>query len=71
VCSLQRVAFEGEFITLAQLLKKVDLVSSGGEVKAFLATESITVNGVKEERRGRKLRSGDLVAVNGQSYELV
>lgn len=71
MCSLQRVVFEGEFITLAQLLKKVDLVSSGGEVKAFLATESITVNGVKEERRGKKLRSGDRVVVNGQSYELV
>lgn len=71
MCSLQRVSFEGEFITLAQFLKKVNLVSSGGEVKSFLLTESIMVNDMNENRRGRKLRSGDQIVVSGRLFELV
>lgn len=50
-----------EYITLGQLLKAADIVSSGGEVKPFLAEGGITVNGEDENRRGRKLRPGDQV----------
>jgi ribosome-associated protein len=71
VSLLQSVKISGEYITLAQMLKKIDLISSGGQAKDFLLTQKVEVNGVKEERRGRKLYRGDLLTVDGQSYQLV
>ncbi|TYP86493.1 RNA-binding S4 domain-containing protein [Blastococcus xanthinilyticus] len=52
-------------IRLGQLLKLVDAVPTGAQVKDVLLAGSVTVNGEPEERRGRQLRSGDVVAVEG------
>jgi len=52
-------------ITLGQLLKFVGIVPTGGEVKTFLLETSIQVNAEHENRRGRKLRPGDVVTVEG------
>lgn len=52
-------------ITLGQLLKFADIVSSGGEVKSFLRNNRILVNGEEENRRGRKLREGDIIDIEG------
>lgn len=60
----------GEFITLGQLLKLLDAVPSGGNVKAFLGSETILVNGEPENRRGKKLRPGDKIKV-GANEEIV
>ena len=54
-----------DFITLGQLLKVAGIGGSGGEIKAFLSTNSPLVNGEPENRRGRKLRAGDVVVVSG------
>ena len=59
--STQTVAIQGAYIELQQLIKRLDLVQSGGEVKQFLAEVEIIVNGDYESRRGRKLYPGDLV----------
>ncbi|MCQ2956407.1 MAG: S4 domain-containing protein YaaA [Mycoplasmoidaceae bacterium] len=53
-----------EFITLAQLLKFGDVISSGGEAKEFLANNTVVINGVADNRRGRKLFVGDKVIIN-------
>ena len=50
-----------EYITLAQLLKMVGVIGTGGEAKYYLADTAVIVNGEPEQRRGRKLRPGDLV----------
>ena len=60
------IAVQGGHITLGQLLKAAGLVGTGGETKTFLAETAIRVNGEPEERRGRKLRPGDVVSVEGQ-----
>jgi S4 domain protein YaaA len=61
----------GEFITLGQLLKAADIVHSGGEVKDFLLESGILVNDESEERRGKKLRPGDVVKFpNGSSVTI-
>ena len=52
-------------IRLGQLLKLVDAVPTGAQVKDVLLAGAVTVNGEPEERRGRQLRSGDVVAVEG------
>jgi ribosome-associated protein len=55
----------GEHITLDALLKASGLVSSGGAAKVLIAEGGVRVNGEAEARRGRKLRAGDEVAVDG------
>ena len=46
---------ETEFIKLDQLLKATDIVSSGGEAKAFIQNGNVLVNGSVETRRGKKI----------------
>jgi ribosome-associated protein len=58
---MQQIRIWGEYITLGQLLKLTGEVPTGGEVKDYLAEEAPIVNGEKEDRRGRKLRAGDVV----------
>lgn len=53
---------KGEYITLQQLLKACDIISSGGEIKDFLYETEVYVNGERENRRGRKLYKNDVVS---------
>ncbi|WP_297238622.1 S4 domain-containing protein YaaA [uncultured Faecalicoccus sp.] len=53
---------KGEYITLQQLLKACDIISSGGEIKDFLYENEVYVNGERENRRGRKLYKNDVVS---------
>ena len=55
-----------ESIRLGQLLKLVDAVPSGAQVKDVLTAGDVRVNGEPEERRGRQLHRGGVVAVAGQ-----
>ncbi len=52
-----------EYITLQSLLKIVGVISTGGMVKSYLAENTVLVNGERENRRGRKLYSGDEIRV--------
>jgi ribosome-associated protein len=52
-------------ITLGQFLKLARFASSGGEAKYLIAGGMVRVNGEAEQRRGRKLFSGDAVEVAG------
>ncbi len=54
-----------ESIRLGQLLKLVDAVPTGAQVKDVLLTGTVRVNGEPEDRRGRQLRRGDVVGVEG------
>jgi ribosome-associated protein len=54
-----------ESIRLGQLLKLVDAVPTGAQVKDVLFSGAVRVNGEPEERRGRQLRRGDVVSVEG------
>jgi ribosome-associated protein len=57
-----------EFIELDQFLKLAQVVSSGGEAKRLIQSGAVTVNGAVETRRGKKLRAGDSVEVQGETY---
>ena len=52
-------------IRLGQLLKLVDAVPTGAQVKDVLTAGDVRVNGEPEERRGRQLHRGDVVSVAG------
>ena len=54
-----------ESIRLGQLLKLVDAVPTGAQVKDVLVTGAVRVNGEAEDRRGRQVRRGDVVSIDG------
>ena len=55
-------------IKLDQFLKYTGVVGTGGEAKALVQGGLVQVNGQPETRRGRKLQSGDVVELEGQSF---
>lgn len=59
-----------EYITLQQLLKACDVIQSGGQIKAYLAESPVKVNGEPENRRGKKLRPGDVVEAEDIRIEI-
>ena len=67
---MRTLEIQSEFITLAQLLKLANLVDSGGGARHFLAETPVRVNGELDDRRGRKLRPGDVVEAAGESIRL-
>lgn len=60
-----------EYITLQALLKEVGIIQSGGAIKSFLADHQVFFNGELENRRGKKLRIGDVVFLPDQELEIV
>ena len=54
-----------EYIKLDQLLKFAGAVAIGSEAKKLILDGKVTVNGQPCLIRGKKLRSGDVVTVNG------
>ena len=67
---IRKVKIYDEYITLAQFLKIVDLISSGGEAKDFILLNKIFINDIEENRRGRKLYKGDLIKISSKEYEI-
>lgn len=64
------IMIHSEPITLGQFIKFLGLIYSGGEAKIFLEENNVIVNKNSENRRGKKLFSGDLIEINGQKYVL-
>ena len=60
-----------EYITLQALLKEVGIIQSGGAIKSFLADHQVFFNGELENRRGKKLRIGDVVSLPDQQLEII
>jgi ribosome-associated protein len=65
------IKLEGEeFILLQALLKVSGLCDSGGEAKAAITSGKVTVDGEVEIRRGKKIRSGQIVSFAGQTIKI-
>lgn len=64
---MRDVPIREDVIRLGQFLKLAGLADSGSEAKALLQDGEVTVNGEAEERRGRQLRRGDVVAVSAEA----
>ncbi len=58
-----QVSIETTYITLGQLLKEENIVATGGQSKWYLRENEVLVNQEHDDRRGRKLYPGDIVAL--------
>ncbi|MCF6515392.1 S4 domain-containing protein YaaA [Lactobacillus sp. S2-2] len=55
------------YITLGQLLKEEDVISSGGQAKWYLKDNLVYLNDEPENRRGKKLYDGDTIRLADES----
>lgn len=55
-----------EYITLESYIKVQGISDTGGQAKILIKDGTVHVNGETEVRRGRKLREGDVVDVEGR-----
>ena len=70
---MENIIITTEFIKLQDLLKFANLVCTGGEAKIIIQEGEVKVNGEVCTMRGKKIRPGDVVELDGQlltvSYE--
>lgn len=59
-----------DFIELNKLLKITSLVSSGGEANTLISEGYISVNGLIETQKRKKLRKGDVVEFDDKVVEI-
>lgn len=65
-----KISIHTEFIKLDALLKFANLCATGGEAKTAVLEGLVKVNGEVCTMRGKKLREGDTVTFQGQTYRV-
>ncbi|MBG9541491.1 hypothetical protein ABE29_01015 [Cytobacillus firmus] len=60
---MTEIQIDTEYITLGQFLKAADVIQTGGMAKWFLSEYEVFINGEQDQRRGRKLRTGDKIEI--------
>ena len=67
---MEKILIHTEFIKLDSLLKLAGLVETGGEAKLLIQNGQVEVNGEVCAMRGKKLRAGDTVALEGRTVAI-
>ncbi len=62
------IKIDTDYITLGQFLKFADVIDSGAMAKSFILEHTILVNGEDCKMRGKKLREGDLIAIDDSLF---
>ena len=65
---MEEIRITTEYIKLQDLLKFASVASTGGEAKLMVQEGEVKVNGEVCTMRGKKIRPGDDVLVNGLHY---
>ena len=60
-----------EYIELDNLLKVLNIASSGAEAKILIQRGTVRVNGEPEARIRRKLKVGDVILVDAEEIKVV
>lgn len=68
---MNTIEIKTEFIKLDSFLKFAGICSTGGEAKIRIEQGDIAVNGAVCRQRGKKLRNGDTVTADNQTYDIV
>lgn len=68
---IEEVFIRDESIRLGQFLKLANLVENGVHARELIQEGLVKVNGDIEEARGKQLRPGDTVSLNGITVRVV
>lgn len=67
---MDEIFIKDEYIKLGQALKLAGLAGSGVDAKFMIEDGIVTVNGEVELRRGRKVRPGDVIGLEGKQVKV-
>ena len=67
---MDKILIHTEYIKLDSLLKLAGLVETGGEAKLLIQNGQVEVNGEVCTMRGKKLRPGDSVTLDGRTVAI-
>ena len=65
---MESVTIQTEYIRLDAFLKFAGVAGTGGEAKLHITQGRVLVNGAPCLQRGKKLRPGDTVELDGRRY---
>ncbi|KEI02002.1 S4 domain-containing protein YaaA [Clostridium botulinum] len=68
---MKEIKINTEFIKLDAFLKWSGIATMGSEAKFYIQNGEVKVNGEIEDRRGRKLISGDTVEFQDEIYKII
>lgn len=68
---MKKITITTEFIKLDALLKFAGETLTGGEAKELIQAGLVSVNGEICTMRGKKIRQGDKISVNGNELEVI
>ena len=66
-----KVKIEGRFIKLGQLIKKLNLVDTGGQTKYFIESHDIKINNEEGFKRNSKVWANSTVWIDDQVFYIV
>ncbi|MDB0440285.1 S4 domain-containing protein YaaA [Clostridioides difficile] len=68
---MTEITIESEYIKLDQFLKLAEIASTGGHAKFLIQEGLVTVNDEIELRRGKKIKSGDIIEIEGTKIKVL
>ena len=68
---MTEITIDSEYIKLDQFLKLAEIASTGGHAKFLIQEGLVTVNDEIELRRGKKIKSGDIVEIEGTKIKVL
>jgi|TARA_B110000091_G_scaffold18865_1_gene17774 ribosome-associated protein len=64
------VKLKKEPVELYKILKFEGMATSGGEAKTVIADGKVSVNGIIETQKSKKIMSGDVIEYNAEKIRL-
>lgn len=67
---MKEVLINKEPVELFKILKFEGIASSGSDAKDLIASGIVSVNGIIEKQKRKKMVSGDTIEMNGEIFRL-
>ncbi len=68
---MEEIYIDGDYIRLDQLLKYVNIASTGGEAKIRIQEGEIKLNNEIVTQRGKKVKDGDIIEFQDLKFKIL